>query len=305
MSIYAIVYVHLCFDCMATPQQISRINSVLYHIHRDISADLQANELAKIAAYSEQHFHRLFKQVVGESIHQYIRRTRMEHAANLLMFDHHASVLTVANKCGFNSASSFSRAFKTTFGHSPGEWRQWEEQDQNRPYLLDAEIAQSYQRIANTPVPSGDIQEVEERHVAYVRHLGYNRSIKQAWQRLIAWAKVEKRSISSQFGLHHSNPEWVKLEKCRYVACIEIDRPVTQRGIVSQLTIPGGLYAIFHLQGKYGELLPQISQIMEHWLPESGFKMRTSPAYVHYQKNHFIEADEKFELDFHLPISFY
>ncbi len=69
------------------PQNLSRINDVLYYIHQDISRELLAADLAKVAAYSEQHFHRIFKQIVGEPVHQYIRRTRMEYAANQLMFD--------------------------------------------------------------------------------------------------------------------------------------------------------------------------------------------------------------------------
>ena len=104
-------------------QHISRINDVLFYIHQDISQELAAKELADVAAYSEQHFHRIFKQVVGESIHQYIRRTRMEYAANQLMFDTKSTVLDIANNCGFNSLSSFSRAFKIRTGLSPKEYR--------------------------------------------------------------------------------------------------------------------------------------------------------------------------------------
>lgn len=46
-------------------QQVSRINDVLFYIHQDISRELSAKELADVAAYSEQHFHRIFKDVVG------------------------------------------------------------------------------------------------------------------------------------------------------------------------------------------------------------------------------------------------
>ncbi|MFA0709082.1 helix-turn-helix domain-containing protein, partial [Vibrio sp. 10N.222.48.A3] len=74
-------------------QHLSRINDVLFHIHQDISQPLSAKALSEIAAYSEQHFHRTFKSVVGESLHQYIRRTRMEYAANQLMFDTTSSVV--------------------------------------------------------------------------------------------------------------------------------------------------------------------------------------------------------------------
>lgn len=286
-------------------QHISRINDVLYHIHRDISGALSAKELADVAAYSEQHFHRIFKQVVGESIHQYVRRTRMEYAANQLMFDPRSSVLEIANKCGFNSLSSFSRAFKATFEMAPGQWRQHDLQVSDKPYLKDPEVAAGYHRVYGKPLPSPKIIETPERMTAYVRHQGYNRSIRNSWLILKAWANAEQRDFATQFGLHHSNPAWIELNQCRYVACIEIDKSIKLRGIVNQMTIPGGLHAVFRLRGVYGELLPQISMVLETWLPGSGFKLGATPAYVHYHQNHFLNDNEQFELDFYLPISFF
>ncbi|EIO3984337.1 GyrI-like domain-containing protein [Vibrio vulnificus] len=286
-------------------QHISRINDVLYFIHQDISRELSAKALADVAAYSEQHFHRVFKQVVGESIHQYIRRTRMEYAANQLMFDTRSSVLDIANKCGFSSVSSFSRAFKATFSMAPGEWRCHDLHISDKPYLKDPEVAAGYHRVSKRTLPAPKITEVPERMAAYVRHVGYNRSIKNAWLILKAWANSEGRSFEVQFGLHHSNPAWVELDKCRYVACIAIDKPLKYRGVVNQMVIPGGLHAVFRLHGVYGELLPQISMVLEKWLPASGFKLRSTPAYVHYHSNHFVNESEAFELDFYLPISFF
>ncbi|MCE7646749.1 AraC family transcriptional regulator [Vibrio fluvialis] len=286
-------------------QHVSRINDILYYIHQDITNDLSAKHLADLAAYSEQHFHRVFKQVVGESIHQYIRRTRMEYAANQLMFDGNASVIDIANKCGFSSLSSFSKAFKATFHMAPGNWRHGEQHLDSKPYLKDPEVAAGYNRVTNLDLPTPKIVETKERIAAYVRHQGYNRSIRRAWLVLKAWAKEEGRTFEQLFGLHHSNPAWVELDKCRYVACLEIDEPLKVRGVVNQMTIPGGLHAVFRLRGVYGELLPQVSKIFEKWLPNSGYKLRSTPAYVHYHKNHFLNEDERFEIDFYLPISFF
>jgi len=290
---------------MQTTQQISRINDVLYFIHQDISNELLAKELASIAAYSEHHFHRVFKAVVGEPVHQYIRRIRMEFAANQLMFDANSSVLNIATKSGFSSVSSFSRAFKATFDISPGQWRSNERHHQDKPFLADTEIADCYQRLKEMATPKCRLVELPKQHVAYVRHQGYDRSITNAWQVLKAWANSQGRDFSQQFGLHHSNPAWVELKKCRYVACLAIDQPILRRGVVNSMTIPGGLHAVFKLQGKYGELLPQLSNIIEHWLPSSGYKMLSTPAYVHYKKNQFLTQNEQFELDFCLPISLY
>ncbi len=71
------------------------------------------------------------------------------------------------------------------------------------------------------------------------------------------------------------------------------------------MTLPGGLHARFRLEGVYGELLPWLTRILEEWLPRSGLKMATTPAFVEYRKNHFLEPDEKFDADLFLPVSFY
>ncbi len=284
---------------LPTSQQVSRINDVLYFIHQDISKELLARDLANIAAYSEQHFHRVFKAVVGESVHHYIRRTRLEFAANQLMFDGSATVLDVATKAGFSSVSSFSRAFKATFNCAPGQWRNLDRQDSN------SEVAAYYQKISHIELPACELRELPPRHVAYIRHQGYDRSISNAWQTLKAWAAMNNVDFSQQFGLHHSNPAWVALDKCRYVACLAVESPITRRGIVNAMTIPGGLHAVFKLRGRYGELLPQLSNILANWLPTSGFKMQSTPAYVHYQKNQFLAPDERYELEFCLPISLF
>lgn len=295
---------------MKDSQVVSRINDVLFFIHQDITQPLPAKMLADIAAYSEAHFHRVFKRVVGDSVHTYIRNARLEYAANQLMFDPNITVLEAATLSGFSSVSSFSRAFKSTFLTSPGQWRHQENLPLEKPYLTEPEIAAAYQRIALSDLsrvylPKADIINLPSRQVAYIRHQGYGRSIRFAWQRLIAWAQAENRDFSQQFGLHHSNPAVVTLDKCRYVACLEITAPIQKRSMVNMLVIPGGLHAVFRLNGRYGELLPQLSLILEQWLPGSGFKMQSTPAYVHYHKNHFVAENEVFELDFCLPISIY
>jgi len=277
-------------------QQSSRINDALYRIHQDISAPLPAAELAQVAAYSEQHFHRTFKVVVGESVHCYIRRVRLEFAANQLMFDVQASIQSVAIRCGFNSVSSFSRAFKVAFGMSPGRWRSGQSQIKTK-VTADA-------LTLKTDFPY-KIRELPTRKVAYVRHRGYDKSIKLAWQKLIAWASTQGIDYSQQFGLHHSNPTIVPLQDCRYVACIGITESVLARGPVNVLKIPGGLHAIFQLSGSYGDLLMQLEHILVSWLPASGLKMLPTPAYVQYHKNHFIAKDACYELELCLPVSFY
>ncbi|NIB40726.1 helix-turn-helix domain-containing protein [Pseudomaricurvus alkylphenolicus] len=288
---------------MSQAQQDSRINDVLHEIHRDISADCSARRLSAVALYSEQHFHRVFHRVVGETLAQYVRRVRLEHSANQLMFDRESTVLEIATKCGFQSLSSYTHAFKAHFGVTPGQWRAEEVEQEAPPFLMDAEIAMGYRRIENQSIPEPQLVNTPDQPVAYIRHRGYNRSIRTSWQLLRAWAESEGRPFDGQFGLHHSNPAWVPLEDCRYVACLAIDRPIHRRGKINSMVIPGGLRAAFELRGIYGELLPWLSRILEQWLPASGLKLETVPAYVHYRRNQFLDKEGRFDLTLYLPVS--
>jgi len=290
---------------MATSNQISRINGVLFHIHKDISAELSAARLCRIAAFSEQHFHRVFKEVTGESLHQYIRRTRLEQAANQLTFDPLSSVIEVAQKCGFLSLSSFSKAFKSQFSMSPGKWRERKRKPTTPAWHENPDFRAADKRISKLSLPEPSLQNMEPRQVAYVRHIGYGKNISNAWQLLAAWCEREGRPMNTQIGLHHSNPEWIPLNSCRYVACVGIDRQVIRNGHVHSLTIPGGLHACFHIKGRYGDLLPWVSKILNQWLPTSGLKMQTTPGFAVYNRNHFLHSDERFDLSYCLPITFY
>lgn len=285
-----------------TLRQSSRINDALYAIHKDIASPLCARQLAAVASYSEQHFHRVFKQYVGESVNKYIRRVRLEQAANLLTFDSSTAIADITEKCGYVSLSSFTQAFKCHFGVTPGRWRAGEAHSGSAAWLTDPEITQAYRAIAPQPLPRPQLIVREPQPVAYVRHRGYGRSIGVAWNVLKAWALETGHSFAQQFGLHHSNPAWVPLADCRYVACIAVDAPPLRRSVVNSLTIPGGLHATFKLQGRYGDLLPWISKIMQQWLPESGLKLGTTPSFVHYHKNHFLLPEEEFDLTFYLPV---
>ena len=288
---------------MRNKQQL-RINDVLYYIHKDISAPLCGRDLARIAAYSEQHFHRVFKQAVGETLNTYIRRTRLEHAANQLMFDHQSSVIAVAEKCGFVSLSSFNKVFKQQFGMTPGEWRYQEVSKPKLPYLVDNEIRAGFNRIKSLALPKPTIIERKPQRVAYIRHQGYDRNIRNTWQKLVAWAIEEGAyNEAEQIGLHHSNPAWVPLEQCRYVACLAIEQPLHKRGVVNQFVIPGGLHAVFRLSGRYGELLPWYGRILDQWLPQSGFRLQTTPVLAKYHDNHFLNHNEHFNVDLCVPIS--
>lgn len=86
---------------------------------------LAIETVATEACLSEYHFFRLFKQVFGQTPHQYLHQKRLNHAAQLLGREQ-ASVTEAAIASGFADIHSFSKAFKKHFGVSPTNWLQKE-----------------------------------------------------------------------------------------------------------------------------------------------------------------------------------
>jgi len=110
-------------DIQAKDKQANNINNVKKHIHQNTDQVLDRKELADMAGYSLPHFHRIFTAEMGENIATYIRRVRLEKAAQKLI--HGATdLMQVAMDAGFQSHAAFSKAFKKHFGYRPSEFRE-------------------------------------------------------------------------------------------------------------------------------------------------------------------------------------
>lgn len=81
--------------------------------------------LSQVAAYlnvSERHLSRLFTANVGESFNGYVRRMRIQQAAYLLRHTDMA-IKDIAERTGFGTVHSFTRAFARETGLPPGRYR--------------------------------------------------------------------------------------------------------------------------------------------------------------------------------------
>jgi AraC family transcriptional regulator len=273
-----------------------RVNEVLYQIHLDITKEHSVKTLASHISMSPFHFNRIFKKIMGESLHTYIRRIRLEHGANALLFNPDSSVREILQSCGFASNSSFTHAFKEHFGVTPTKWREID---------TPSEIKQNIDKIKPLHVEVGYF---EKTKVAYVRHKGYDKSIKSAWIRVLEFCNqigLQSRDVE-MIGLHHSNPNIVKSEDCHYVASVKLGEfmQVFPNSKVGIMEIPKIFCAKFSLQGSYGDLMRYMDYIYYEWLPNSEFEKSHLPSLANYHKNHFISEDERFDLDFYVPIKY-
>ncbi|MDQ8728670.1 helix-turn-helix transcriptional regulator [Bradyrhizobium sp. LHD-71] len=76
--------------------------------------------LAKATGISEKKLKAGFRQIIGRSVHSYLREVRLTAAATMLNEGH--SVTDVALSVGFANLSHFSKAFRELHGVNPSEY---------------------------------------------------------------------------------------------------------------------------------------------------------------------------------------
>lgn len=111
-----------------------KMRESLDYIEKNLSNKIQLEDLSRIAYLSKYHYHRLFHKAVGESVKKYITKRRMACAASELVRTE-ARILDIAVKYQFGSQEAFTRAFKSIYGISPGEYRK---QLMNAPQVIQS-----------------------------------------------------------------------------------------------------------------------------------------------------------------------
>jgi len=98
------------------------IKKSIEYIENNLNKKIQLKELADKAFLSKYHFHRVFHSVVGEPVAEYIRKKRLEEAANELLTTEN-KIIDIALKYQFSNQESFTKAFKRLYGIPPKEFR--------------------------------------------------------------------------------------------------------------------------------------------------------------------------------------
>ncbi|MBF4695590.1 AraC family transcriptional regulator [Fusibacter ferrireducens] len=99
---------------------LNNINQVIQYIEANLDQKLDLKVAAQKAYLSEYQLSRLFTQLFGISISEYIRRRRLTLAAYEIQ-NTRIRVLDLALKYGYESADAFSRAFKKLHNVTPTE----------------------------------------------------------------------------------------------------------------------------------------------------------------------------------------
>jgi AraC family transcriptional regulator len=295
----------------AVLRTVARIASSL-----DDALDLEA--VAREAALSPFHYHRVFRGMIGETPLELHRRLRLERAAWQLL-DRDASVTTIAFDAGYETHEAFTRAFRAAYGASPTAYRQ-SAIDLRRacgrmqPIELAAKCGVHFNASAqalNVTFVTGEtimnvtLEQMPELRVAAVHHVGpYNR-IAEAFARLgaIAGPGGLLRQGAMMLAIYHDDPETTPAEQLQSDAGLTVINEMALPSGVEEQRLPAGRYAKTTHRGPYTKLGDTWTRFMGEWLPKSGHRVGAGKSFEVYRNNPTNAAPEDLVTDLYLPIA--
>ena len=102
-------------------EQTLAVQRMQDYIEEHLEQEITLADLAGASLFSPWHSYRLFREYLGLSPAEYIRRLRLSRSA-LRLRDENCRVTDVAFDLGFGSVDGYTRAFCREFGCNPGQY---------------------------------------------------------------------------------------------------------------------------------------------------------------------------------------
>ena len=150
------------------------------------------------------------------------------------------------------------------------------------------------------------IENMPERRVATVHHVGpYNR-ISDAFQRLGAIAGpagLLQLPDAAMLAIYYDDPETTPAAELQSDAGITVPNGVSLPEGLVEKRLPAGRYARATHLGPYTKLGDAWSRLMGEWLPRSGNRVGDGSSYEVYRNTPMNAAPDELRTDLYLPLA--
>lgn len=287
------------------------ILSTLIHIQTHLESDLDLDMLAQRVGFSAYHFHRIFREIIGEPVKEYIRRLRLERAAYRLRISDEA-ILRIALDAGFKTHESFTRAFSRQFHITPNEFRNnflrasHERKTRTQPkYIAD------YSAKAESTTGQIRLEHVRPIIVAFVRHVGpYDKVLDKdspmslLWDELFAWGNANRliNADSLLIGIPQDDPSITPPEKQRFDICVQIPEFRNPSGHIGCQTISAGMFGVCRHYGSFDDLAEAYMHIYDSLIVTGKYNLRAQTPFEVYGYSR-VKGDIRIHFtDVYLPV---
>lgn len=267
-------------------QWLSQLNDAINYLEEHLDDEIDLARVAQIAECSTFHFQRVFSYVAGVPLAEYIRRRRMTRAAFDLQ-NTEEKVIDIALKYGYDSPTSFNRAFQSIHGVAPTAARAGGIALKAYPPIsfkitIKGEAEMNYRiekkdafRIVGPKITANHSPESEEGFTV----------VPKFWGRATAEGLVPKLCMQMDSDpkgvLGVSVGDWANGTNFDYYIAVASTQPAPEG--MEEYEVPACTWAIFECKGAMPDAMQNLQRrIVTEWLPTSGYKYADAPDIEQY-----------------------
>lgn len=256
---------------------MKQLSQAIDYIESNLAGAISYDEAAKIACCSTYYFQRLFSLVASVPLSEYIRRRRMTEAAFELQTSN-TKVMDIGLKYGYDSPTSFNRAFQNVHGVAPTAARR------------EGTFLNAYPRISfSININGGESMKYRIETKEAIRIVGVKTALQEDMEQNqkivpVFWDKIlgstlfseicslTNKDANSIFGVTaYTDPKNIY-----YYIAAPTDKPVPDSMVAFE--IPAATWVIFECNGHFMESVQTIfKRFLTEWLPSSGYEYAELP----------------------------
>lgn len=252
--------------------------------------------LANVAEMSRRNLQLIFKAYMGETLHQYIIRLRIEFALQLYK-EGNMTGTEISEYIGFANQPALNNIFQKKYNQTPQE-RLLELSQKSHDYPL--------------PISPYHIVESESTSILFLTHIGnYDTcnsiSFEESnWELLYKYAKQNELLPEREeyWGIAYDDTDITPINKCRFYSCITIQDgksfTIPRSSSIKCMKLPKAMYSVYTHQGPYSLLDSFYETILKQLPPH--YYLGESPILEHYLNSPIDTDSQELLTEIWIPI---
>lgn len=285
---------------------LKQIQRGIDYIEVNLDFDITLAQVARAAGISQWHFQRIFKALSNETLKTYIRSRRLANSMDKLL-DKKIRIIDIAISAGFESQTSFTRAFKKNFDMTPNEYRK---SSNKSLFFKKAQFNTEYLKHINQNISlEPEIFHQNKRLLVGLKTCFYSidseknniaEKLPPLWGVFLSrMAEIKNIVPGVCYGVVKQTNE--QTDQLEYYAAVEVSKLEPLPEYMVSLEIPASTYAKFTHKGEVKNINNTVNYIYSSWLLQSG-KRHTYGADLEFYGTDYHPVSDKSVMHYAIPV---
>ncbi len=278
--------------------QLQRYKNLIKFIDQNFKEDINIEKIEKVSFYSYRNINRIFQSLHNETVGKYIKRIRLEKAAEYLKYSN-LQISKIAIDIGFSDVAAFSKSFKKKFLCSPLTFRQ-------NTQIINRVNKQTSSKKNSIPF---EIETLPEFKLLYLEYLGNYENIvaiEKTWDKLIMYCDKQKliTQETSFFSETLDDNTITDDFNCRTNVAITLNElsNFVPEGLFRIRKHKTQKYAKFIHKGANEKLVETYNQIYSTWMSEVQLEFEDKPTLEFYVNHHNKTLKKNLITEIYIPV---